>query len=62
MKVAEVKEIAKQLGVKVSRQTKTNLIKQIQIAEGNFDCYATPVDGYCDQDGCTWRTDCLKAA
>lgn len=62
MKVTEVKEIAKQLGVKVSRQTKTDLIKQIQLAEGNFDCYATTANGFCDQDSCAWRPDCFKAA
>ena len=62
MKVAEIKELAKQHGLKVSRQTKTDLIKLIRAAEGNFDCFATPADGYCDQNSCLWRPDCLKAA
>ena len=62
MKVDEIKKMAKGHGVKTSRMNKTALIKQIQIAEGNFDCYATPADGYCDQDSCLWRPDCFKAA
>ena len=62
MKVDEIKKMAKDHGVKTSRLNKTTLIKQIQIAEGNFDCFATPADGFCDQESCLWRPDCFKAA
>ncbi|MCW8962808.1 MAG: SAP domain-containing protein [Gammaproteobacteria bacterium] len=62
MKVNEVKKIAKLHGVKTTRKSKADIIKQIQIVEGNFDCFATPSDGYCDQDSCLWRPDCFKAA
>jgi hypothetical protein len=62
MQLAEIKVLAKQYGVKTSKLKKAELIRNIQKSEGNFDCFATPSDGYCDQHGCLWRTDCLKAA
>jgi hypothetical protein len=62
MQLQNIKEIAKERGLKVSGQKKENLIKQIQIAEGNFDCFATAYAGVCDQMGCLWRDDCLKAS
>jgi hypothetical protein len=62
MKVAEVRELARQHGLKTTRKTKTNMIKQIQLAEGNFDCFSTATNGYCNQDSCLWRPDCFKAA
>jgi hypothetical protein len=35
------------------------LIRRIQRAEGNFDCFGTAID-YCDQSQCCFREDCLK--
>ena len=58
----EIKTIAKQYGVKVSKLKKSELIKLIQLAEGNFDCYATPANATCNQEKCLCRLDCLKAA
>ena len=60
--MTEIKTIAKQNGIKVSKLKKAELIKQIQLAEGNFDCYATPAVSSCGQEACLWRSDCLKAA
>ena len=62
MQMTEIKLIAKQHGVKPSKLKKTELIKMIQLSEGNFDCFATPANGFCDQDQCLWRSDCMKAA
>ncbi len=63
MKLQEIREIAKTLGLaKASSLQKVDLIRGIQQLEGNFDCFARATDGYCDQSGCTWRTDCLKLA
>jgi DNA-binding IscR family transcriptional regulator len=62
MQVSKIKEIAKQHGVKPGKLKKGDIIRLIQKAEGNFDCFATPADGYCDQNGCLWRSDCIKAA
>jgi len=62
MNMQEIRSIAKQHGVKSAKLTKINLIHAIQRDEGNFDCFATARDNYCDQDGCLWRTDCFAAA
>ena len=59
MKLSEIKKKAKKLGAKPGKMGKTELIRSIQRAEGNFDCFGTAAD-YCDQLGCAWRDDCLK--
>jgi len=59
----EVRARAKTLGIKQPRSaTKIELVRLIQEAEGNFDCYATAIDGVCDQIDCMWREDCFEAA
>jgi hypothetical protein len=35
-------------------------IRGIQRREGNFDCFATATQGFCDQTSCLWRARCLK--
>lgn len=62
MQMQEIRNIAKLLGIKTSRLSKVDLVRQIQIAEGNFECFATPTDGYCDREDCNWRDDCFTAA
>ena len=62
MQMQEIRNLAKQHGLKTSRQSKINLIRHIQSAEGNFGCFATAIDGVCDQQGCLWREDCFAAA
>lgn len=62
MKLEEVHGIAKAHGINPNNMFKTELIKTIQLKEGNFDCYATAYDGVCDQLGCIWRQDCFEAA
>lgn len=62
MQIQDIREIAREYGLKTSGLKKPDLIKQIQVAEGNFDCFATANDGICDQMGCLWRDDCLKAS
>lgn len=58
MKMREVRMLAKQRGINSFGQTKENLIRKIQRAEGNFDCFGSAA-GYCDQTGCTFRSLCL---
>ena len=62
MKIADIKGIAKQYGVKAGKLKKGDLIKEIQKAEGNFDCFGSASEGFCDQQGCLWHADCMKAA
>ncbi|MBI5188906.1 MAG: SAP domain-containing protein [Nitrospirae bacterium] len=60
MNLKQVKEIAKEKGVKVGNMKKEEIIRAIQRAEGNFDCFGTAIAGICDQSGCLWWNDCLK--
>ncbi|TNF35743.1 MAG: SAP domain-containing protein [Gammaproteobacteria bacterium] len=58
MNLQEIKEIAKTRGVKTTGLNKVNLVQQIQLNEGNTACFATDINGVCDQYGCLWRKDC----
>jgi hypothetical protein len=58
--MATIRAAAKALGIPSFGKTKKELIRAIQRAEGNFDCYGTATSGYCDQTGCAWYSDCLK--
>jgi hypothetical protein len=60
MNLEQVKDIAKSKGINPVKMKKAEIIKTIQRAEGNFDCFGTATDGYCDQQDCMWRTDCLS--
>ena len=62
MKLEQVCTIAKVHKIKPGRLAKSELIKMIQSSEGNFDCFATALNGECDQVGCSWREDCFAAA
>jgi len=60
MKMQEVRAKAKALGLKNTfGLSKVELIRRIQRAEGNFDCFGTAKD-YCDQFECCFREDCIK--
>jgi hypothetical protein len=60
MTIKQVKDFAKEKGVKVGNMKKENIIRAIQRSEGNFDCFGTAASGECDQTNCLWRNDCLK--
>jgi len=62
MNMQQVRSVAKERGVKVGKLKKFELIREIQSQEGNIACYATDVDGSCDQSGCLWKADCSVAA
>lgn len=55
----KIKEIAKSRGVNPGKMRKADIIRAIQRVEGNFDCFGTAMAGYCNQQSCLWRTDCL---
>lgn len=58
MKMADIQNKAKSLGIKPSKMKKVELIRTIQSQEGNFSCFQTKIDS-CPQDKCCWRDDCL---
>jgi hypothetical protein len=60
MNVKQIREIAKTKGLNPGTMKKENLIRAIQRAEGNFECFGAATSGECDQTNCLWRTDCLK--
>jgi hypothetical protein len=62
MNIQEIRGRAKDYGLKTSRVSKDDLIRSIQLSEGNFNCFASAVDGVCDQLSCLWRDDCFSAA
>lgn len=59
MKISNIQKKAKSLGIKAGKMSKVDLIRAIQKAEGNFDCFGTATD-YCDQLSCAWRDTCVK--
>ena len=59
MKMQEIQMMAKKYGIPSFGKKKANLIREIQIAEGNFDCYGTAFE-YCDQLECCFRPICLN--
>ena len=61
MKIQDIREIEKKNGVRVRKLNKIELIRAIQKAEGNSDCFATPYVRECNQMNCLWREDCMIA-
>ena len=57
MNIKEIREKAKGLGIKnIAKMKKADLIKAIQVQEGNSPCYQEIVD--CRQYDCCWMGDC----
>ena len=61
MTLKDIKEMAKEKGVKVGKMNKDEIIRAIQRAEGNFDCFGSADSGDCSQGDCLWRADCLSS-
>ena len=62
MQMQQIRVIAKENGIKTGKITKISLIRKIQQIEGNYECFATDVNGNCDQLACLWRDDCFSVA
>lgn len=62
MNLQDIRQFAQNRGLKPRKLSKTDLVRCIQLDEGNFDCFATAYDGICDQYGCLWRKDCFSAS
>ena len=59
MKIDEIKEIARQHNIKIGKAKKSDLVRSIQQAEGNQQCFDTNISGKCGQNACLWREDCV---
>ncbi len=62
MNMQEIRGRAKDFGIRTSHLNKMQLIQEIQLSEGNFNCFASATEGECDQMNCSWRDDCFAAA
>jgi hypothetical protein len=58
MKMTDVQTKAKSLGIKPKKLKKADLIRKIQVEEGNSPCFQTN-EPSCNQGDCCWRKDCL---
>lgn len=58
MTVKEIKAIAEKMGITNSKMKKMDLIRAIQVQEGNSPCFKTEAES-CDQTDCCWHNDCL---
>lgn len=58
MKIDEIKQIAKQHHIKLGKMTKSDLVRAIQVAEGNTPCFGSKNSSVCGQNNCLWREDC----
>ncbi len=58
MKLEEIKSLAQLYSIKVSRMNKPELVRAIQKAEGNEQCYKSGASAICCQKDCAWRADC----
>ncbi len=59
MKLNEIKEKAKSLGINAGKMKKAELIHAIQQAEGNTPCFGRS-NGQCPHTNCCFIDDCLK--
>lgn len=60
MKMQEVREKAKTLGINSFGMKKVDLIHAIQSREGYVPCFQTGLES-CDQFSCCWRSECFPA-
>jgi hypothetical protein len=59
MKIQEIQKIAKNMGINTFRMKKADIVRAIQRAENNMDCFYTYRVEYCGELLCLWREDCL---
>lgn len=58
MKLEEIREIARQHGIKTGKMKKADIIHSIQEAERNEQCFDIGKVLTCGQDACLWRQEC----
>ena len=59
MKMEHLRELAKKHRIRSVGISKAELIRAIQRAEGNFDCFGS-AEQWCDQIECLYRDLCLE--
>ncbi len=56
----EIRKMAGGMGINTYRMKKADLVRRIQQAENNIECYGTERVAYCNEHECLWRNDCLS--
>jgi len=61
MTLDEIREFAKALGIQSAHKFENleDLIRTIQLAEGNTDCFRRIHD--CTNEKCAWFDDCMRS-
>jgi len=59
MRFQDIRKMAKDMDINTFGMKKTDVIRAIQEAENNIECYGTERVGSCDEQACLWRSDCL---
>lgn len=60
MKMNQIREKAKALGILPGKLEKTELIHAIQITEGNTPCFGQARNSDCPYTDCCFRKECLR--
>lgn len=60
MRFHDILKMAKAMDINSYRMKKTDMIRGIQRAENNIECYGTERIGSCHEEACLWRSDCLS--
>jgi len=60
MNFNEIRIMAKDMGISTYRMKKMDMIRAIQRAENNIECYGTQRGENCHEDGCLWRNECFS--
>jgi hypothetical protein len=60
MNFNEIRKVAKGMGINTYRLKKPDIIRSIQRAENNVQCFGTQRVEYCCEHACLWRNDCVK--
>ena len=59
MNFNDIRTMAKAMGINTNKMKKTEIIRSMQRAEINFDCYGTERVQNCHEDACLWRQECV---
>jgi hypothetical protein len=60
MRLEEIQKMAKGMGIRSLKMKKPHLIRAIQRAENNIECYGTKRVTNCQEMACLWKSDCLS--
>jgi hypothetical protein len=58
MKLAQIKEIAAERGIKLTGAKKADIVRAIQRQEGNEECFGSGRASHCGQHDCLWLAAC----